>query len=162
MAGKINTSKVLHNSYFSGEAVNTDFSQTPMVISPVVADQYDYALTEDIVLLHERKDTAEKLYQIYTNSPYVGKYKGKDGVSIKIPKDCIKEIFDYTKNELMKIKALTPSELIIAINEFYDFNYDFVYKKVLTPQMKQELLEDYYTNLGMKSRMDDGASEKLF
>lgn len=160
--GRINTAKVLHNSYFSGEAVDTDFNSSPMVISPLVADQYEYALTDDIVLLQERKDTAEKLYEIFINSPYAEKFKAKDGISIKIPKDSIAEVFKYTKDELKKVKTLTASEIVIAINEFYDFNYEFVYKKVLTPMMKQELLEDYYNNLGMKQRMDDGASEKLF
>lgn len=159
---RINTAKVLHNSYFSGEATNTDFSQTPMVISPLVADQYDYALTDDIVLLQERKDTAEKIYEIFINSPYANSFKVKDSPIIKIPKDSIAEVFNYTKDALKKIKNLTASELVMSINEFYDFNYDYVYKKVLTPQMKQELLEDYYINLGMKQRMDDGASQKLF
>jgi hypothetical protein len=28
--------------------------------------------------------------------------------------------------------------------------------------MKQEILEDYYNNMGMKNRMDEGASERLF
>jgi hypothetical protein len=41
-----------------------------MTVSPVVSDQYDYALTEDIVLLNERKDTAEKIYEIWVNSPF--------------------------------------------------------------------------------------------
>ena len=48
----------------------------------------------------------------------------------------IEEVFNYTKTELDKVKKLNPIELIIAINEFFDFNYDYVYKKVLTPKMK--------------------------
>ena len=70
MAERIHTSKVLNNSYFSGNNVDTDFSSSsPMTVSPVVADQYDFALTEDPVLLQERKDTAEKLYEIFIKSP---------------------------------------------------------------------------------------------
>ena len=35
----IHTSKVLNNSYFSGNNVDTDFSSSsPMTVSPVVAD----------------------------------------------------------------------------------------------------------------------------
>ena len=163
MADRIHTSKVLNNSYFSGNNVDSDFSSSsPMTVSPLVADQYDFALTEDPVLLQERKDTAEQLYKIFMDSPYSKKYKSENGVITKIPKEKIPEIFEYTKKELAKIKQLTAMEVVIAINEFYDFNYDHVYKKVLTPQMKQEILEDYYNNMGMKTRMDEGASERLF
>ncbi len=163
MAERIHTSKVLNNSYFSGNNVDTDFSSSsPMTVSPVVADQYDFALTEDPVLLQERKDTAEKLYEIFINSPFAEKYKAKNGIIMKIPKENIPEVFEYTRKELAKVKTLTAMEVVIAINEFYDFNYDHVYKKVLTPQMKQEILEDYYNNMGMKNRMDEGASERLF
>jgi len=87
---------------------------------------------------------------------------GKITLQIKIPKEDIAEVFNYTRKELEKIKTLTAIEEVIAINEFYEFNYDYVYKNVLTPQMKQAILEDYYTNQGMKARMDESASEQLF
>ena len=52
--------------------------------------------------------------------------------------------------------------MIIAINEYFDFNYEFVYKKVLSSKDKQILLEDYYTSEDMKSMIDENASIKLF
>ena len=81
---------------------------------------------------------------------------------MKIPKDSIGEVFNYVKDELLSIKKLNPIELIISINEFFDFNYDYVYRKVLTPKMKQELLEDYYKNEGVKKQVNEGSSIKLF
>jgi hypothetical protein len=81
---------------------------------------------------------------------------------MKIPKDYISEVFNYVKDELLNIKTLNPIELIISINEFFDFNYDYVYRKVLTPKMKQELLEDYYKNEGVKKQVNEGSSIKLF
>jgi hypothetical protein len=45
-----------------------------MEVSPIVANQYEYALTEDIVLLNDRKDTANKLYDIWIDSPYAKNY----------------------------------------------------------------------------------------
>jgi hypothetical protein len=81
---------------------------------------------------------------------------------MKIPKDSISEVFNYVKDELLNIKKLNPIELIISINEFFDFNYDYVYRKVLTPKMKQELLEDYYKNEGVKKQVNEGSSIKLF
>jgi hypothetical protein len=51
---------------------------------------------------------------------------------------------------------------VLAINEFFDFNYDFIVKKVLSPVMIAEILEDYYENMGMASRIDEIAEESLF
>ena len=65
------------------------------------------------------------------------------------------------KNKLSEVKSLSAYETVIAINEFFDFNYDYVVKKVLSPKIKAEILEDYYNN-GMKERMDNNAAEKLF
>lgn len=132
-----------------------------MALSPLISDQYDYSITEDIVLLTERKDTAELLYKIYENSPYKGKFLNHNNV-IKIPRDAITEIFYYTRKELLKYKSLSAMEIVIAINEFYELNYDYVYNKVLSPKMKQEILDDYYNNHGMRDRMDQAAAEPLF
>lgn len=160
---RINTAKVLNNTYFSGDGMGDEYfaPQRTMVVSPLVSDQYDYALTEDIVLLNERKDTAEKLYEIYKASPYNGEFMSKLNI-IKVPRDKIFEVFHYTRKELLKVKALSAMEVVIAINEFYELNYDYVYNKVLTPQMKVEILDDYYHNQGMKDRMDEAAAEPLF
>lgn len=162
MQQRINTSKVLNNSYFSGEKTkNYNLSSSSMEVDPILSDQYDFAMTEDIALLNDRKDTQEKLYEIFIKSPYAEQFK-KDDQIMKIPKDSVGEIFNYMKNELAKVKTITAFETVIAINEFFDFNYDLIYKKVLTPQMKTEILEDYYNNMGMKNKIDKESSVKLF
>lgn len=162
MQQRINTSKVLNNSYFSGEKTkNYNLSSSSMEVDPILSDQYDFAMTEDIALLNDRKDTQEKLYEIFIASPYAEQFK-KDDQIMKIPKDSVGEIFNYMKNELYKVKTITAFETVIAINEFFDFNYDLIYKKVLTPQMKTEILEDYYNNMGMKTKIDKESSVKLF
>ncbi len=161
---RINTSKLLSNEgYFSNADFNTDFSQTPIAVSPLVSDQYDFALTEDIILLNERKDTAEKLYDIWINSPYYKDYETTSTTSTipKIPRNHISKIFYYMKNKLAEVKTLSSYEVVLAINEFFDFNYEYVVKKVLSPKIRAEILEDYYKN-GMKKRIDENTTEKLF
>lgn len=125
-------------------------------------------MTDDIVLLNERKDTEQKLYDIWVVSPYVKQFTpvliSKEPLVYnipKIPKEEISKIFYYMKNKLSEVKSLSAYETVIAINEFFDFNYDYVVKKVLSPKIKAEILEDYYNN-GMKERMDNNAAEKLF
>ena len=128
-----------------------------------VASQYDYATTDDPELLTDRKDTAEIIYKIFMDSSLSdGRFLIEGTQIIKIPKDSIAEVFNYVKDELLNIKKLNPIELVISINEFFDFNYDYVYRKVLTPKMKQELLEDYYKNEGVKKQVNEGSSIKLF
>lgn len=166
---RINTSKMLSNDgYFSSVDYSADFGQQSMTVSPLVSDQYDYAMTDDIVLLNERKDTEQKLYDIWVVSPYVKQFApvliSEEPLVYnipKIPKEEISKIFYYMKNKLSEIKTLSAYEMVIAINEFFDFNYDYVVKKVLSPKIKAEILEDYYNN-GMKERMDNNAAEKLF
>lgn len=65
------------------------------------------------------------------------------------------------KNKLTEIKTLSAQELVIGICEFFEFNYDFIVKKILSPKMKAELIEEYYNN-GMKERIDNNTSSKLF
>ena len=156
---RINTSKTLSNDgYFSSVDNGGDFGQQQMAVSPVVSDQYDNALTEDIVLLNERKDTAEKIYDktLQDSSMSQG-----SKTAPKIPKEDIGKIFYYVKNQLSKKKKLTMYEMIIAINEFFEFNYEYVVKRVISPKIKAQILEDYYNN-GMKQRMDNNIAEKLF
>jgi hypothetical protein len=66
------------------------------------------------------------------------------------------------KENLSKQKKITAYETVIAICEFFEFNYDFVVKKVLSPKMIAEILQDYYENMGMADRIDEIAEEPLF
>ena len=108
-----------------------------------MSKQYDYALTDDIVLLNDRKDTEQKIYNIFINSPFAEKYVYHDKAK-KIIKDDIFKIFYYTKDELLKIKKLNTFEYVLAIADFYDFNFDYIIKKVLSPKIMCELLQDIY------------------
>lgn len=157
----INTTKTLSNeTFFNGGAENFSSSRN-IAINPLVEDRYQESVTEDPVLLQDRLDTDNKLYEIYMNAPWRERYIDADGI-IKIPKDDIAKVFHYTREKLSKVKKLTAYEMVIAINEFYDFNYDFVVKKVLSPKIISEILEDYYKNMGLAERIDAAAEEPLF
>lgn len=173
---RINTAKTLHNnSYFEGNNYDLTFNNNaPISVHPSMYSQYDFAMTDDPELLNDRMDSAKIIYDIFKNSEYNDgrfniqqertEYSNEDSENflIRIPKENVKEVFEYVKTELLKRKKLNSIELIIAINEFFDFNYEFVYKKVLSSKDKQEILDDYYTNEGMKRKMDECTSIKLF
>lgn len=158
---RINTLKVLNNRYFNGGGDIEGFTTNSISVSPYMSKQYDYATTDDIVLLNDRKDTAEKIYNIFKKSPYYEKYN-REGKTKKIIKEDIFPLFYYIKEELEKEKKITTFEYIIAVCEFFEFNYDYIVNKVLSNKLRFELLEDYYNNMGMKDRMDKESSNRLF
>ena len=49
----------------------------------------------------------------------------------------------------------------MGINEFFEFNYDYIVKKVLSDKMRADIIEEYYNN-GMKERIDVNVDAKLF
>lgn len=170
MVEHIKTHKVLNNSYFSGEKSEKMQQDTSsMQVSPLVSEQYDYALTDDISALYEQDDNDRKLMEIYENAPFykpVPYQLDADGNKvyelIKIDKKDIPEIFNYMNNEFIKVKKIRASERFKAINEFFGFNYEYVYKNVLTPKFKSEILNDYYRDGSMRRHIDECVSEKLF
>lgn len=161
--GRINTSKMLSNDgYFCGGIDTDSLNNTTIAISPLVYDQYDYSITEDISLDQDRADTQEKLYEIYINSPFMSVYTDPSTKIMKIPKEDISKVFYYMKEHLSNVKTLSAYELVIAIIEFFDFNYEYIVKKVISSKMMAEILEDYYINMGMSNRIDEVASDPLF
>ena len=153
---KMPTRKILNNSYNQGGYEQT-FSSS-IQIDPAVSDRYNEATTEDPVLLIERRETQEEIYKIFAESLYAKKYPLEN--IKKIEKNDISKIFYYVKENLEKIRRLTAYELVIAINEFFDFNYNTIWNDVLSTELKGEILEDLYENHGMKERMQ--ISKKLF
>lgn len=161
---RINTGKMLsNNGYFSSVDFGENVSKQSMKVSPAVEEQYDFAMTEDIIQLLERQNTSEQLYDIWDKSPYKKKFKENTTSTNapKIPKEYIQEIFYYMKNKLTERKHISTQELVMSINEFFDFNYDYICKKVLSPKMKADIIDEYY-NSGMKERIDVTCDEKLF
>ena len=138
---QINTNKVLNNRWNTGGG-QTVLSGT-ISISPDVTAQYDYALTDDPVLLNERKNTAELMYDVFKASPYFDKY-GK--TMKKVDKDDIKDIIRYFCKKITEKKHISNYELFLSICEFFDFNYDYIWNEVASIPMKSDILESLYKN----------------
>jgi hypothetical protein len=165
MAGIINTGKVLNNAWIQGTAETT--MSGPIAIDPSMEKQYDYALTSDPILLQERKDTQEKLFEIFKKSHWYKKYGGQtknaDGevvcVPKKIDKNDVVDLFYYMKEKLDAVKKLNVTEVVIAINEFFELNYDDIVNKVLSVPLKSKLYEELWEEHQEKMDVDQ---ERLF
>jgi hypothetical protein len=165
MAGTINTNAVLNNRWNAGGEPQV-FTGS-IAIDPMMDKQYDFALTDDPVALQESKDTQNKLYEIFVKSPYFQKYggfasqeKNSKPYAKKVEKADIAPLFYYMKNELDKIKKVNIVEMILQINEFFDFNYNYIVNNVLTVPLKAMLYEEIYREGKMKTKMLE--QEKLF
>lgn len=178
---RINTSKMLNNEGFYGSNGRTnaeimelgdewneevyDFITAQdrpreIRVSPYVADQYDEATCDDPILLRERKDAQEQLYEIYRKSPFFNEFRTQDGL-IKIPKERINATFYYLRDHLLRKKKLSSFEVTIAIATFLDLNYDYLVHHVLNSKMMSEILNDFYEN-GMAKRIEEEAEDMLF
>lgn len=158
---RINTAKTLHNSYFDSDKTEETNYDGKISIASDVEENYPEMFTDDIILYQDRRDTDEKIYEIWRNSKYYDIYNSSTWGIKKIPKKYVAEIFYYVKENLEKRKKLTAMETVIAINEFFDFNYDFVAHYILSPRLKLELYQEYYEN-GRRHDMEEQNSKKLF
>lgn len=161
---RINTLGIFDNTDFfnGGSYAEEHISRKSISINPLVEEQYDYSVAEDIVLLQDRKETTEIIYDIFQKAPFAPFYTDNETGIIKIPKNDIQRVFYYVKDRLLKRKKLSAFETVIAINEFFEFNYEYIVKKVLSSNMMSEILDDYYQNLGMKDRIEDESLNPLF
>lgn len=160
---RINTTRALSNESFYNGGIETEVINTQSIaISPMIESQYDYAVTEDPVALIERKRNNEILYDIFISSPFRHSYEDPETKMIKVPKEDIAKVFHYSKLHLTKrCGDISARELLIIINEFYGFDYNYVVKHIIGSRLYSEVLEEYY-NDGQRSRIDESSAEPLF
>lgn len=160
---RINTTRALSNESFYNGGMETEIINTMSIaISPLIESQYDYAVTDDPVQLQERKRMNEILYEIFAQSPFRHSYEDPETKLIKIPKEDIAKVFHYSKTHLIKrCGDISAREMLITINEFYSFDYNYIVKHIIGSRLYSEVLEEYY-NDGLRSRIDESSAEPLF
>lgn len=160
---RINTTRALSNETFYNGGMETEVINTMSIaISPLVESQYEYAVTDDPVQLQERKRMNEILYEIFTESPFRHSYEDPDTKLIKIPKEDIAKVFHYSKTHLIKrCGEISARDMLITINEFYSFDYNYIVRHIIGSRLYSEVLEEYY-NDGLRSRIDESSAEPLF
>ena len=106
------TKKVLNNNYLTKNIAEFNFVNNKITICPAYdTARHEESFTDDPVLMQERKNTNEILYNIFKESPFYGKYPDDPEAKkvSKIPKDDISEIFYYFKERLEKEKKIYMS-----------------------------------------------------
>lgn len=151
MSNRKPTTKILDNAWNATE--REVFAQGSTIsVDPIVYDQYDEATTSDISELYTYRITSDMMYDAYLKSPFYEKY-GTDPK--KIEKSDYYDIYIYFKDFLMKSEdhKLNIVQIFISILEFFELNYEKMYKDIIPITDKSKILETIYDVYGHKSKL---------
>lgn len=146
------TDKIINNSYNRGEQSYEDFGAT-MKVHDSVYSLYEDQLG-DIIENRTLKMLDDEMYEIFVKSPFFDKYENKkraDG------NDRIK-MYYYFKENLLSKKKYSNMQIFIAFAEFFEVNYDQLYKEVGVLD-KEGLLRELTEKYGPKHK---NKTKKLF
>lgn len=141
--------EIINNSYEEVDYTNDKFTARTLTISPMVSENYQEVLSEDLDEVYNVKQLEESLNELYINSPWYDKYK-KDVK--KIEKADISNIYYYFKEHLMSTKMYSIVHVFCAICEFFDLNYKYVYNDVISIKDKAAILEALEERYGLESQ----------
>lgn len=151
MSDRKPTIKILDNSW---NAVDKEVF-TPgssITVDPLMDEQYEDALTNDISEVYTTRITRELLYDAYIASPFFEKY-GQNPK--KIDKNDYYDLYVYFRDYLNNLDEhkLNMVQIFISILEFFELNYDKMYKDIIPIVDKSKILETLYDVYGYKSKL---------
>ena len=144
------TIKILDNSWNAKDPEHLGFGT--ILVDPIAEKQFIESTTSDISELYVNRLTDELMYDLYLLSPFFEKYKQNYK---KIERSDLYEIYEYFRDALRKNNAnLNIIQIFIAILEFFELNYDKMYKDVLPIKDKSEMLQTLQDVYGYKSKLN--------
>lgn len=141
--------EIINNSYEEVDCTTDKFTARTLTINPMVSDNYQEVLSEDLDEVYSMKQLEESLNELYISSPWYDKYK-KDVK--KVEKADISNIYYYFKEHLMGTKMYSIVHVFCAICEFFDLNYKYVYNDVISIKDKAAILEALEERYGLESQ----------
>jgi len=147
---KMAEDKIINNSFNTGDRNYEDFYGT-IKVDNRVSSLYEDQLGDNIEGCHIIKMLDDEIYKLFLESPYYQKYKNPK----RIDKGDISKMYYYFKNELVKQKKFSPSEIFIAFAEFFQVNYEILYTEVGIldkESLLKELNDKYHLNSKFKNK----------
>jgi len=142
--------KIINNSYNSGDIDYESFS-LPMKVDDRVFDLYKDVLSENIVEERTLKILDDKIYEIFSISPFYDKYKNPK----RVDKNDLVKMYYYFKEKLLKENTFSSIQMFIGFAEFFQINYDQLYGEigVLDKEgLLKELNEKFSLNRKIKTK----------
>ena len=149
--------KIINNSYDAVDYGQEALSQSPIAINPLVSDQYEEAISENIEDIYTRKNLYNQMSELYEASEFYEKY-GQD--CKKLEKADISNVYYTFKHQLLEKNDYNLVQIFTTIAEFFDLNYKTLYNDIISLEDKAEILEILRDMYGLESQF--AKSKKLF
>ena len=146
----IREDKILNNSYNSGDIDFENFIQ-PMKVDDKVYDLNKDIMSDDIIEERTFKILDNKIYELFSISPYYDKYK----VPKRVDKNDLVKMYYYFKERLVKENTFSTAQIFMGFAEFFQINYDQLYKEVGIldkENLLKELNEKFCLNKKIKTK----------
>lgn len=139
--------KIINNSYNTGEIEYEAFTGA-MKIDDRVSSLYEDQHSENMFETRTLKTLNEEIYKIFKESPFYEKYKNPK----RVDKGDMVKMYYFFKDKLLKEKAYSNAQIFMAFAEFFQINYDQLYKEIGVLD-KEGLLRELNSHKGLKKKI---------
>lgn len=144
-----NTMSILDNNW---NKVDRELGSVSEIrVSSAVENQYIEATTENISDVYINRNIDEILYNVFKDSPYYEKYN----ISVKkIDRKEVPGLWLYFRDELRReIKNINTVQILLAVAEFFNLDYNSLYNDIISITDKSEILEIMQNIYGYESEL---------
>lgn len=145
--------KIINNSYNTGEMDFEAFTGV-IKIDDRVSSLYEDEHSENMYERRIIKKLNEDIYTLFQESPFHEKYKNPK----RVDKSDMIKMYYYFKDKLLKEKSYSSTQIFMGFAEFFQINYDQLYKEVGVMD-KENMLKELHSHNGLKNKIK---SKKLF
>ena len=149
--------KIINHSYDAVDYGQEALSQSPIAISPLVSEQYEEAISENIEDVYTKKKLYNQMAEFYEASEFYAKY-GQD--CKKLEKADISNVYYTFKHLLLEKDNYNLVQVFTTIAEFFELNYKTLYNDIISLEDKAEILEILRDMYGLDNQF--AKSKKLF
>ena len=149
--------KIINNSYDAVDYGQEALNQSPIAISPLVSEQYEEAISENIEDVYTKKKMYNQMAELYEASEFYAKY-GQD--CKKLEKADISNVYYTFKHLLLEKDNYNLVQVFTTIAEFFELNYKTLYNDIISLEDKAEILEILRDMYGLDNQF--AKSKKLF
>lgn len=145
--------KIINNSYNTGEMDFEAFTGA-MKIDDRVSSLYEDEHSENMFERRTIKKLNEDIYKLFLESPFHEKYKNPK----RVDKGDMIKMYYYFKEKLLKENSYSSTQIFMGFAEFFQINYDQLYKEIGVMD-KENMLKELHSHNGLKNKIK---SKKLF
>lgn len=149
--------KIFNNSYDEVEYGTECLAQTPIAVSPLVADRYEENYSEDIASIMQQKYLDEYMEELYLNSEFYAQF-GRNNK--RLDKSDMINVYYAFRKPLLDHGPYNILQVFCTIAEFFELNYKTLYNDIISLEDKAAILEIIEERYGLNKHLSK--SKRLF